>query len=86
MKYEKTYTERGVMVVKDGKAWGAVPNGWDHPTHGWVAPLHGRLCNPEFVGTPSDILSPHSFSKEEINTGRLVPVERVTHVTVTFLD
>ena len=86
MEHERTYVERGAMVVKDGKAWGAVPNGWDHPTSGWVDPIYGRLCNPESVKIPSDILSPHSFSKEEINSGKLVPVERVTRVTVTFLD
>lgn len=82
----KIYVERGVMIVKDGKAWGAVPTGWGHPTQGWVNPIYGHLHKPEFIKIPSDILSPHSLSKEEINQGRIVPAERVTHVTVTFLD
>ena len=74
------------MIVKDGKAWGSVPTGWDHPTPTWVDPIHGQLHKPEFIRKPSDILSPHSLSKEEIDSGEIVPVERVTHVTVTFLD
>ena len=82
----KIYVERGVMIVKDGKAWGSVPTGWDHPTTTWVDPIHGQLHKPEFIKKPSDILSPHSLSKEEIDLGKIVPVERVTHVTVTFLD
>lgn len=82
----KIYVERGVMIVKEGKAWGSVPTDWDHPTPTWVDPIHGHLHKPEFIRKPSDILSPHSLSKEEINSGKLVPVERVTHVTVTFLD
>ena len=82
----KTYVERGVMIVKEGKAWGSVPTGWDHPTPTWVDPIHGRLCKPEFIRKPSDILSPHSLSKEEIDLGKIMPVERVTQVTVTFLD
>ena len=86
MQYVKTYTERGAMIMKDGKAWGAVPTGWDHPTQGWVNPLYGHLRNPEFIKIPSDILSPQSLSKEEINQGKIVLVERVTQVTVTFLD
>lgn len=82
----KTYVERGVMIVKDGKAWGSVPTGWDHPTPTWVDPIYGHLHKPEFIRKPSDILSPHSLYKEEIDLGKIVSVERVTHVTVTFLD
>ena len=82
--YEKI--ERGVMVMKNGKAWGTVPSDWGHSPDGWVAPVHGHLCNPKFVRTPSDILSPHSLSKEECDSGKLVPVERITRVAVTLLD
>ncbi|MFA6060818.1 MAG: hypothetical protein WC756_21655 [Taibaiella sp.] len=74
--------EKGVMIVKDGKAWGEVYSGGNAKLYGWVdiesAPIH----DPEHCKIPSDATYPGSPYIDELMTGNIVLVERVTNVYI----
>ena len=75
--------EKGVMIMKDGKAWGITYQDGHCTVHGWMdniedAPIH----NPQFCTNPTDAVYKGSPDTKEIIKGELVPVERVTTVTI----
>jgi len=75
-------TETGVMIIKNGKAWGVTDeDGWS-TSYGWIdiedAPIH----NPKFCKKPSDVTYKGSHMIKEINTGKVVYVERTTKVKI----
>ncbi len=74
--------ERGVMVMKDGKAWGIVYEDGHSTSYGWMAPEDAPIHNPKFVRRPEDVTYRGSHQVPELRTGRLVHVERVTEVRI----
>jgi hypothetical protein len=73
-------TERGVMVMKDGKAWGRVYEDGHSTYCGWMEPEDAPIHNPEFCKKTTDVTYKGSPYTEELKTGKLVEVERVTKV------
>lgn len=74
-------TETGVMVMKDGKAWGPIEP--DSLTmHGWLDPEFAPMHDPKTTKKPADVTWNGSPYTEEIETGKLVYAIRTT--TVTF--
>lgn len=74
--------ERGVMVMKDGKAWGVVYEDGHSTAYGWMAPEDAPIHNPDYCKKPSDVTYRDSPYINELNTGELVMVERRTEVVV----
>ena len=74
--------ERGVMVMKDGKAWGCAYSDGHSTLYGWMNPEDAKIHNPEFCKKPSDVTYVTSPNIQELNTGSIVPVERTTTVTI----
>lgn len=74
--------ERGVMVMKDGKAWGVEYADGRHTEYGWIAPEDAPIHDPRYCRRPSDVTYPGSHYTAELSTGELVMVERRTEVTV----
>lgn len=74
--------ERGVMVMKDGKAWGINQDAYHSISYGWVAPEDALIHSPRFCKEPSDATPGHSYGTNEIETGKLVFVERRTEVII----
>ena len=74
--------ERGVMLMKGKKGWGKVYADGHSTEYGWMdiedAPIH----NPRYCKKPSDVTWPNDCNLEEINSGQLVAVERITCVTL----
>jgi len=74
--------EEGVMVVKDGKAWGVVWEDGYSTSYGWMdiesAPIH----DPQFCLRTTDITYQGSHYIPELLTGKLVKVRRTTTVEI----
>ena len=74
--------EKGVMVMKDGKAWGITYEDGRSTAYGWIAPEDAPIHNPEFCKNPEDVTYKNSYLIPELRTGKLVFVERRTEVIV----
>ena len=74
--------ERGVMVMKNGKAWGETYADGHSTSYGWMAPEDAPIHNPEYCKKPTDVTWKGSHYTNELMTGTLVAVERRTEVTI----
>ena len=74
--------EKGVMIVKDGKAWGKVHEDGQMVIYGWVEIESAPIHDPEHCKIPSDATYPGSPYIDELMTGKIVSVERVTNVYI----
>ena len=74
--------ETGVMIMKDGKAWGVV---WEDRRegicYGWVEPIEGIIHNIKTYDTGK--YTPYS---KQLETAKLVNVERKTTITLTVIE
>lgn len=68
--------ETGVMVMKDGKAWGVTYEDGHSTSYGWMAPEDAPIRDPKFCKQPEDVTYPGSPYIAELRTGTLVHVER----------
>lgn len=75
--------ETGVMVMKDGMAWGVKASAGGSTEYGWVAPEVATIHNPEFCESVTDVLWPNSHYTSELESAKLVSVKRTTIVDVT---
>lgn len=83
MKTEKI--ERGIMVMKDGKAWGKTYEDGHSTSYGWMPPVDAPIHDPEFCKSPLSVTYKDSPYIEELSKGKLVYVERKTTVKVGFI-
>ncbi len=74
--------EKGVLVMKNGKAWGIVYEDGQSTAYGWVDPVDGRMSDPEYCKHPTDVTYSGSPYYEELLSGKLVSVERITKVVI----
>ncbi len=74
----------GVMIMKDGKAWGVTYRDGNAISYGWVDPLHAPIHNPKYLKKPEDTTYANSPYVKELRTGKLVKVKRTT--TVEIID
>lgn len=78
--------ERGVMVMKDGKAWGETYADGHSTSYGWLNPADSRakVYDPKYCKKTTDITYAGSHYTEELLKGKLVLVERTTTVRTVF--
>jgi hypothetical protein len=74
--------ETGVMVMKDGKAWGVTYADGQSTSHGWIAPEDAPIYDPRHCTKPEDVTYSGSPDVAELRTGQLVHVERRTEVVI----
>lgn len=74
--------ERGVMVMKDGKAWGITYEDGHSTSYGWMAPEDAPIHDPRYCKKPTDVTWKDSYLTKELETGELVFVERRTEVII----
>ena len=72
--------EKGVMIMKDGKAWGIDYEDGHCTSYGWIDPEDAPIHNPEFCTKVTDVTYEGSYLIDELKTGKLVLVERRTEV------
>ena len=75
--------ERGVMVMKDGKAWGIEYEDGHATVYGWIDPAIAPLSDPQFLRKPSDMTYGNSPYIKELNKGT---IRRVTRITTVELE
>jgi hypothetical protein len=74
--------ERGVMVMKNGKAWQVLFEDGRSTEYGWGAPETARIHHPDYCKEPTDVTYKSSPYIEELRKGKIVMVERETVVRV----
>lgn len=72
--------ESGVMVIKDGKAWGKAWEDGNATGYGWIEPEDAPIYDPRYVLSPLDITYKASHYEEEILKGKVVKCVRITTV------
>jgi hypothetical protein len=76
--------EEGVMIMKNGKAWGETYSDGQATEYGWMAPEKAPIRDPRFCTKTTDVVHAASSSIPELQTGKLVKVRRTT--TVEIID
>lgn len=74
--------ETGVMVMKNGKAWGVEYSDGRSTSYGWIAPENAPIHSPKHCKGPLDVTYPGSPYIRELSTAKLVSVERRTEVLI----
>jgi hypothetical protein len=74
--------ETGVMIMKDGKAWGVTYEDGQSTAYGWVAPEVAPIRDPKYCKKPTDATWRDSPYTRELETGKVVHVRRTTTVEV----
>lgn len=74
--------EYGVMVMKDGKAWGIERDEGYATIYGWIDPDDAPIHDPKYCKKVTDITHEGSYLISELKTGKLVNVKRTTVVEV----
>jgi hypothetical protein len=74
--------ETGVMVMKDGKAWGVTYRDGQSTSYGWIEPEDADISDPRFCTKPTDLTYKNSPYIEQLNQGKIVSVTRTTTVTI----
>lgn len=75
-------TEKGVMLMKDGLAWGITYEDGRSTSYGWMAPEDAPIHNPKYCKKPSDVTYRDDHRMSEIKRGKLVRVIRTTSVKI----
>ena len=76
--------ETGVMVMKDGLAWGVTYKDGHSTSYGWVDPEDAPIHNPKYCKKTTDVTYEGSHYFAELLKGDLVHIERTTNVTITY--
>ena len=76
--------EEGVMVMKDGKAWGIEYEDGQVTSWGWINPsdTRAKIHDPRYCKSPTDVTFRGSYLEPELRTGKLAKVVRKTTVKV----
>lgn len=76
--------ETGVMVMKNGKAWGCIESGGHGygSSYGWMDVESAPIHNPKYCKKPTDVTYERSPYIQELLTAKLVVVKRTTTVEI----
>lgn len=74
--------ETGVMIMKNGKAWGTVYSDGKSTAYGWVEPENAPIHDPKYFKRPEDVTWRGSPDVAELRTAELIEVERRTEVAL----
>jgi len=74
--------EFGVMVMKNGKAWGQTYADGHSTEYGWMNPTDAPVRNPKYCTLPTDVVHENSHYIKELQTATVEAVVRVTTVEV----
>lgn len=74
--------EQGVMVMKEGKAWGVAYDDHQARAYGWIDLEEAEIHDPRFCKKPTDVTYTGSPHVEELKTAKVVHVIRKTTVVI----
>lgn len=75
-------TEKGVMIMKGGKAWGKTYDDGHSTSYGWLDAESAPIHDPKYCTQPTDVTWKGSHYTGELETGKIVHVERTTTVRI----
>lgn len=75
-------SEKGVMIMKGGLAWGITYEDGHSTSYGWVPPEVAPIHDPRFCKKPIDATHDGSPYISELKKGKVVRVERITKVKI----
>ena len=75
-------TEIGVMVMKNGKAWGITYNDGRSTSYGWMDPESAPMHDPKHCKKTTSVTYEGSPYTKELETGKIVKVRRTTVVEI----
>ena len=70
------------MIIKDGKAWGKTYEDGHSTSYGWMDVESALIHDPKYCTKPTDVTWKCSPYTKELETGKLVHVERTTTVRI----
>lgn len=76
------FVEEGVMILKNGKAWGIVFRDGKCTAYGWVDIEKSEIHDPRYCKKVTDVTSTGSMYIDELLTGTLTHVRRTVNVEV----
>lgn len=74
--------ERGVMVVKNGKAWGKVCSDGHSTQYGWMPIEDATIHNAKYCKIPADVTYKESHYIKELLNSEIKNVIRTTIVKI----
>jgi len=74
--------EKGVMIIKDGKAWGEEYSDGHSTSYGWIDLESAPIYDPRYCTKPQDATYSSSGYVEELKSGNIILVERRTEVII----
>lgn len=74
--------ETGVLVMKNGKAWGINYSDGKSTSYGWIDPVNAPLKDEKYVKKPSDVTYRGSHYVDELIDADVVKVTRITTVEI----
>jgi hypothetical protein len=72
--------ETGVMIMKNGKAWGCEYDDGHSTSYGWIDPCKAPIHDPKYCKKQTDVTYSGSHYTKELMTGKVVMVIRKTTV------
>lgn len=76
------FVSEGVMVVKDGKAWGITYEDSYSTEYGWTDMEFAPIHDPKYCKSVLDVTHKGSIYTHELLKGKLVKVRRTTAVEI----
>lgn len=74
--------ESGVMIIKNGKAWGISYKDGQSTSYGWISPEDAEIHNPYSCTKTTDVTYKGSPYEKELSTAKLVKVTRTTTLQI----
>jgi len=74
--------ETGVMIMKDGKAWGVAFQDGHSTSYSFIDPTRADIHDPKYCKKPTDATYRNSPYIKQLETAELVTVERKTTVRI----
>ena len=68
--------------MKGGKAWGETYADGHSTSYGWMDAESAPIHDPKYCKKPTDVTSKGSHYTKELETGKIVHVERTTSVRI----
>ena len=74
--------QTGVMVMKDGLAWGQTYSDGHSTSYGCMNPCYAPIHDPKYCTKTTDVTYENSHYIEELEKGKLVKVVKTTTVKI----
>lgn len=82
----KQNKEEGVLVMKNGKAWGMTYSDGKSTCYGWIEPEYAPIHSEEYVKKPTSVTYEGSHYVSELIDADLVKVTRTTTIEIDYKE